>query len=236
MAYHGLIERWRSETLIYVYELPGFVAIAADTETALEHLPNAVNVHLRWLDAHGLPYQPGTVTTFEEGVATDTGIGPFFQLDAGSPSLTLLENAEAIGRAALDDLIVLYEEASAEQRAYKFKPDEWSAAEIVRHIAEMDVWYSTRLSLRVTQDFNAVELPADPIAALHFASTLVEERLQQIYDPHRSLKYDADEEDWSLAKVMRRRTAHLREHYPQLLRAVRQRMVAQAEQVNGRSR
>lgn len=226
MAYRAVIERWDNRQVAYVCELPGCRVTASTVETALAALESAIPDHLRWLDMYRIFYKRHNsyeLSVVEESTA-ENGISPFFSTDLQPPGDDEFEFALVTAAGARDDLIRMYAEASIPQRSYKHKPEEWSANEILLHIAERDLWYASRLETEFSES-RPPELPDAPLEALIIAAIYVEQRMEYVFDIARSHKFEHGAEEWSLSKVIRRRTGHLRHHYPQLLRAVRQRMI-----------
>lgn len=225
MSYRAVIERWNDRQIAYVCELPGCRVTASTVDTTLAALESAIPDYIRWLEGYRIPYktQGSPELGVVEELTAEDGVGPFFSTDLQPPSFDEFEFALVVAAGARDDLIRLYAEASIPQRSYKHTPDEWSADEILMHIAERDLWYASRLETQFSEAV-APELPDAPLEAVIIAAIYVEQRMQYVFDIARSHKFEHGAEEWSLSKVIRRRTGHLRHHYPQLLLAVRQRM------------
>lgn len=227
MALRAVIERWSSENILYVCELPGCIVSARALDTALAAAPDAIRTYIRWAHTRGITLPPldgVALTVVEEGTSAQRGIGPFFSADNGVVTAPDFERALAVCRAARDDLIALYQQADERQRVFKRSDDEWSAFEIMQHVAAMDLWYSTRTLSRYVEE-PVYTLPRDAIDAVKFAAECAEFTLRDVYEHRPGARFERDDEEWSLVKLIRRRAGHLREHYPQLLLAVRQRML-----------
>jgi predicted RNase H-like HicB family nuclease len=227
MALRAVIERWSAENILYVCELPGCIVSARSLDTALAAAPDAIRAYVRWARAHVIILPPlnGTeLTVVEEGTPAPRGIGPFFSTDNGTLNQTEFDLAVQVCHAALSDLIALYQEADERQQMFKRSDSEWSAFEIMQHVAAMDLWYSTRTLSRYVEE-PAYTLPRDAIDAVKFAAECADFTLRDVFEHRRGAKFERDDEEWSLLKLIRRRAGHLREHYPQLLLAVRQRML-----------
>lgn len=225
MAYRAVLERWKSENMLYVCELPGCLISASSVDIAIAAAPNAIRDYLRWAAAHEIPLESKSIelSVVEEGQPILDGIGPIFSSDSHAPDEHEFDTALMICRAALEDLISLYQEADARQQVYKFQPEEWSAREIMEHIARTDLWYATRLRSPYEPSFT-FDPPEDVIDAARYSQSHVEDMMREVFYNGRSARFERDYEDWTLRKLIRRRAGHLREHYPQLLLAVRQRI------------
>lgn len=227
MLYRAVLERWQTDNRLYVCDLPGCHFVARTVDVVMAGAQNAIRDYFRWARSHQLSLKGDSaveLSIIEEGHAQAGDIGPFFSSDLIALSADELALSFAISTAALGDVVRLYQEAGHSQRFYKHTPDELSADDILRHVARSDLWYATRL-YNGYKPPSPPPLPEDSVAAVWFASDYVNQRLMEVFENGRSRKYEADFEEWSLTKVIRRRTAHLREHYPRMLLAVRQRMV-----------
>ena len=217
VAFRALIEQWGRETLVFFDGRPGCFVSAATLEEAMAAAPAAVAEHIAWLTAHGLGLS-GMVATVEiaEHLRPRPGArGLRFTADLVPPSDEDLERALTIGALACAELIDLFERASPEQRARTIPPGvhelDKSITDQLRHLAELDVVYAATLSERQTA---TVELPTDPTEALRTSDQHVAATLRTLPASLRSRRFVHDGEEWTAAKVARRRTGHLFEHYP----------------------
>ncbi len=87
-----------------------------------------------------------------------------------------------------------------------------AAEQTLRHVAEMDRWYATRVAPANGTPFAALE---DEVVQ---SASLFEETIDLVLTMHQPLTWDLDGESWSVRKALRRRTGHLREHLLDLLR------------------
>lgn len=226
MAYRAVLERWDAESMLFVCELPGCVVSASTVETVLTAAPGVIYDYLRWARARGIKFPAQDkmdLSVIEEGQAVMPGVGPFFAADLGMIEDDEFERAIAVCKTAINDLIRIFEEADERQQNYKASETEWSPREIMQHLAAMEIWYSTRPESGLSKQ-NGYEMPADPVEALKFASECANFSMREVFEKRRNHKFERDYEEWSLIKMIRRRAGHLREHYPQLLLAVRQRI------------
>jgi len=156
------------------------------------------------VDGHGYPpalEDEGGLVILED-LKSDEAIGPRFEPDLVEPSPDEIEAALALGRVALSDVIDL---ADLLEIAGASNPE---ATRIVRHICVLDIWYSTRLG-----GPDPVLSPiADSIDAMVAAAGMFEDRIDEIRLTGETGIVVTDLEEWTLAKLLRRRTAHIREH------------------------
>lgn len=216
MPFSLLVERWGASYLGFVPELPGCQFEGTALDALVEIAPEIVATHLDWLCHHGLPAPAcGTIDVrlSELREALPGGRGPCFAADRLAPSAQAIDEALQVGEAALAELVELYRLALPAWQVASPRPAGWSPDEVLCHVAELDIWYASRLSRDGCLE---VDVPADPVAAVRvagraFASIV---RLMPI-ERHRAV-FEHDGEEWTLAKALRRRTGHLREHAPQL--------------------
>jgi predicted RNase H-like HicB family nuclease len=206
MNWEAIVERWSSETLLFIPALPGFQVNGETGEDALADAEEQVDAYLQWLrDGELLPEN----FPFPEGIAvTETRVasgeaGPMFDLDTEPIDADYAEFALAIGRAALSDLLFVFDDVPDEGR-----PD---AERILRHVAEMDRWYATRMAPAQGKPFTAIE---DELVQ---SASLFEETIDGMIASRQAATWTLNDEDWSIRKALRRRTGHLREHLADLL-------------------
>jgi hypothetical protein len=219
-TYHALVEQWRSETLVFFDGWPGCFASAPVLEEAVAAAPAAVADHLLWLADHGLPVPVDGITSVEvaEHLRPRPGVkGLRFDADLAPPSEAHLEHALTVGALACADLIDVYEHAGPRRRLQTTPPGvqelHKSIADQLRHIAALDLTYVATLSDRQTAGA-AIELPDDPAESLRLSNQHVAATLRNLPASLRSRVFLRDGEEWTVAKVIRRRTGHLFEHYP----------------------
>lgn len=224
MPYRAVLERWKTENILYINDLPGCTVKASNVDIVMAAAPDAISAYFRWATAHHilLGEKSLELAVVEEGRPLMEGVGPFFSTDSHPLEEADYLRGVQVMNAALGDLITLYEQADEHQRTYKFLPHEWSARDVLKHIVETDLWYATRLRSMFDRkpDFDP---PADPIEAARYAHDRVEDVMRDAFYNARASRFESEFEEWTLRKLIRRRAAHLREHYPQMLLAVRQR-------------
>ena len=201
--YEGLMEEWPDRAQLYVKELPGFFASAPTRDELIEISLPALDLHLSWLDGHG--YE-GTIAdegglVIDEDLGSQGELGPRFEADLVEPDHDAIEQALGLGRVALSDVIDLVDAHEASQG-----PSE-EFDRIVRHLAVQDLWFATRLN----DSPPSLKPVADPVDAMITAAGLFEERIDDLAGEAPGVII-RDGEEWTLAKLLRRRSAHVREH------------------------
>ncbi len=205
MTWPVLIEEWTSESLAFVPDLPGFQIAGATPDDAFTTAKEVVGRYITWLTEGELVPDDFLVQDLElseKRIAVD-GAGPLFNADQIAPSTEHAELALAVGRAALSDLLFVRDDIPVESRN--------AADQVLRHVAEMDRWYAMRISEAIGKPFTSIE---DELVQ---SASLFEEIIDLAIESNRAESWTIDGEQWSLAKVLRRRTGHLREHLPQLM-------------------
>lgn len=203
----GLIEHWENESLLFVRALPGFQVSGTSAADLRGKSGTALQSHLDWLVDRELIDHPGSEVVLhiaEEEHSSASGKGPQFAADLIPPGEEEIESALAVGRAALSDLIDAYEAISDEFELER-------ATRTLGHVAEMDRWYASRLSGTRPKTYQG-----NPVDTLVAAGGAFEDAVDEFAASSTSVPITRDDEEWTLAKVLRRRTGHLREHLPGL--------------------
>jgi hypothetical protein len=197
----ALIEHWPGESLLFVRALPGLQVSGHGAADLQRRAGGALQAHLDWLVERDLIDQPSgevELTVAEEAQALSASIGPLFVADLVAPSDDEVESALAVGRAALSDLIDAFD-ASARSAG-------GGNPEALRDVSRMDGWYASRLSGTVSET-----AAGDPIDELVATAGAFEEAVDAFVVAGEPDLFVRDGEEWTLAKLLRRRTGHLRE-------------------------
>ena len=134
--------------------------------------------------------------------AESATIGPLFAADLPAPSDAEIETALAVGRAAISDLIDYFDATAGS--------DEIELTVTAVQIAQQDDWYASRLGAAQLTAF-----ATDPLDTLVQAAGRFEDEVDAYVSSAKPELWRIDGEEWTLAKLLRRRTAHLREHLPE---------------------
>lgn len=207
MRYPAVIEVWSSESLLFVPDLPGFQVNGRSADDAIRLAPSRLLAFLEWLSELELITLPDDGADIEvvETIRSDGDAGPLFAADERTPGEDQVELALAVGRGEVSDIIEVVSDLGEVGMA--------EARRILTHLAELDRWYASRLDADTTPS----PAGADPIETLVQAASDFEEAVDRRVELGAGGVREIDGERWSLAKVLRRRTGHLREHLPELI-------------------
>ena len=205
MSLPAIAEVWTSETLVFVPSLPGFQVSATALDSAFEAAYDRIDGFCQWLiEGEVIPAAPESTELDLVQTLAATGVhGPLFDSDSEPATDEHRELALTIGRAALSDLLFVLDDVSGGERS--------AAERILRHVAELDRWYATRIAPASGSPFSALE---DELVQ---SASLFEETIDGLPSARLREVWTIDGEEWSIRKVLRRRTGHLREHLPELL-------------------
>ena len=207
MRYPAVIEVWSKETLLFVPDLPGFQVNATSPDAAIRVAPTRLLAFLEWiseLDLITLPTDGADIEVVET-LRADGDAGPLFAADERTPNEEEVELALAVARGEVSDVVDLVSDLGEAGMA--------EARRMLTHLSEMDLWYADRLRVDTTPS-TAV---TDPIETLVQAASDVEAAIDRRVELGPDGVWEVDGERWSLAKILRRRTGHLREHLPELI-------------------
>ena len=207
MRYEAVVEVWPSQALLFVPGLPGFQVNAESPADAARVAPARLLAFLEWLSDLELIELPSDGAEIEvtATLRADRDAGPLFAVDERTPGEDHVELALAVGRGEVSDIVELVSDlGEAGMR---------DARRVLTHLAEMDLWYASRLRV----DMSSSPAVADPVEVLISAASVVEEAVDHRVELGPDGVWEIDGERWSLAKVLRRRTGHLREHLPELI-------------------
>jgi predicted RNase H-like HicB family nuclease len=230
MHFYALVEDWPGESMAFFREFPGCFSSASTYAGALKAAPAAISSYLNWLKKNDLAIideenSEIEVVVKERLTAVGGQVGPRFEADLAPPDDVEIENALNVAAAARADLLELYDSVPPEQRNRPVSPDSWSLTQHLQHILEAEDSYVSRLMEHPTATFGNALLP-DLSMALFDHAMDHEIFLRGLSRADRERVFTHEGEEWTAAKVLRRMSEHLREHYPW--------MVAIAEKLNTR--
>ncbi len=225
MRFYALVEDWPGESLAYFRELPGCFSSAPTYEEALKVAPQAISAFLKWSKENDLVLieqydgEIDVVVTERLGAVNDQK-GPIFKADLPPPDDAEIDNALNVAAVTRAALLELYDEVPVELRGRSTSPGAWSLTQHLHHIFESEGWYISRLTEHPTATFGNA-LPPDLSMAL-FENAMDDELFLRGLSPEdRERIFTHEGEDWTATKVLRRMTAHLREHYPWMVEIAR---------------
>jgi predicted RNase H-like HicB family nuclease len=230
MRFYALVEDWHGESMAYFRELPGCFSSAPTCEEAVKAAPDAISAFLKWSKQNDLAFiedNDGEIEVIlkERLSAINGQVGPRFEADLSPPDDVEIDNALDVAAAARAALLELYDDMPPAQRNRPNSPDGWSLTQHLNHILEAEVWYISRLTEYPIETSANVQ-PSD-LSMVLFENAMDHELiLRGLSLAERERVFLHEGEEWTAAKVLRRMTGHLREHYPW--------MVAIAEELNTR--
>ena len=232
---HG--ERWR---YAHVIELPGCFTRGETREEVLGALPDAIAGHIAFLGARGRPVD---ATTLDFGVVEEIHGIPELG-EAGGAVALFASDGEPVGEEEfghfLDlmrwnrgELFGIVEPLSEDERNARPLPDKWTIEETLRHVANAEEWYVSRLGAEVQGEYEGFVRGMNPeerwgsilerleatrrgcVHALEYAFGRGAEGVfsRAAYTRH-------PEERWTFRKVLRRFVEHEREHIGTIKRVV----------------
>jgi len=224
MDWYALIEEWPNESLVGFRELPGCLSAAPTAEEAIEKAPAAIVDYLRWLKQNKIFFLEREVDSInvvvKERLRADR-VGPRFEAELIAPTDQEMTNALTVAATTRALLAELYNKVPPAQRSCAFKPGEWSLSEHLQHILKADAHYVGCLNDQPPEDLL-------PVPEAELPMTLIENGmkyetfLRRLTAEKRAHVYIHDEAEWTAAKVLRRMTEHLRDHYPWMQTIARQ--------------
>lgn len=216
MQFYALIEEWPDECMAYFRELPGCYCSTPTFQEIGAAMPGSVADYLKWLKVNNITVLEEfddviDVVETEHIRVKDGEYGPRFEADLPPPGDAEIDKALNVAAAARAAILDLYESLPPEQQNRRLSPDSWSLAEHLQHLYESEDWYISRLEEQPDNDFPA---PSDLMMAFFDKAMDYELLLRALTPEQRQRVFIHDGEEWTAAKVLRRMTGHVREHYP----------------------
>jgi predicted RNase H-like HicB family nuclease len=217
MRYFALVEDWPGGSMVYFRELPGCFSSEPTYEEALKAAPAAIASYLNWLKKNDLDIveeNDGKIeVVVKERLAALDQIGPRFETDLAPPGDVEIDNALNVAAVARAELLELYDSAPQQYRDLSKSPGAWSLTQHLQHIVESEAWYISRLTEQPAATSDSA-LPSDLSMALFDDAMDHELLLRGLSLAERERIFLHEGAEWTAAKVLRRMTKHLREHYP----------------------
>lgn len=218
MQFNALIEEWPEESMAFFRELPGCYCSAPTYEALLKTIPASIADYLKWVKANDITvlddFDGQVEVVIKEHIVAENGtIGPRFEADLAPPDDIEIDKALNVAAAARAALLELYEQVPPAQQMRRLSPASWSLTEHMQHLLETEAWYLSRLSEHPIEP--ASDTPPADLAMKFFDHAMdYELALRALTAEQRQHIYTHNGEQWTAAKVLRRMTEHLREHYP----------------------
>ncbi len=220
MQFYALLEEWPGESIAFFRELPGCFSSAPTPQDALKAAPLAIETYFRWLKENNIviveeDINPIEVVLSERLSSSGNASGPLFNADLAAPDDLEIDNA--LNVAATARALIIEMVANVPEHLYEHAPTpkSWSLTQHLRHIMENEILYVSRLSNQPRSEQSAPSMSTDEISMKIFENAMDSEiLLRELTPAQRTQVFVHDGESWTPAKVLRRMTQHLREHYP----------------------
>ena len=220
MQFYALVEEWPHESMVYFRELPGCFSTAPTTAEALRNAPETIERYFRWLKENEIvlvegEIKPISVVVKEQIASADGNTGPCFEADRAAPDDLEIDNALNVAATARALIIEFMAEMPTALHNVTPPQDGWSLTQHLSHLMESEVWYVERLQEHPPAEQDTSSMSADEISMKMFENAMDNETLlRDLPEAQRSQVLVHNGETWTAAKVLRRMTGHLREHYP----------------------
>lgn len=219
MQFHALLEEWPGESIAFFRALPGCFSSAPTTEEALKAAPVAIETYFRWLKENNIVLTEEEINplevTLSERLSSHDDCGPLFNADCAAPDDLEIDNA--LNVAATARALIIEMVANVPGHLYNLEPapGKWSLHQHLRHILELENWYTSRLTEQPAQEELPPTMTTDEISMKIFENAMDSETfLNGLTAAQRKQVFIHEGEAWTAAKVLRRMAQHLREHYP----------------------
>ncbi len=218
MQFYALTEEWPGESTLFFRALPGCFVSATTTHAAFQASSAVIEQYFRWLKANDLAvvegnYQPIDVVLAEKLAAEGGRIGPCFAADRRTPNELEVDNALNVSATARALIIEVINDTPAQLVSQAPEVGSWSLIEHLRHVMESDNHYISRLQKQPVEPTLDPALSAEDLAMKMFEDAMDNElTLRELLGRANAPQVVVDGQEWTLAKVLRRQTAHLYEH------------------------
>ena len=223
MAYKtSLIIGPDGSTQSHIHSLMGCFALASTKERATVKLRSAIPEYFRWLRSHredvAIPTNPKLVVIQElrmRGSPGDAGgPDPLLRCDKVPASHQDVTRCLRLLGYTREDLLQLLSSHSKGALDWKPKGEPRSVRNALRHVAQVDIWYLSRIE--ADPPFDKAKMK-DVFAFLKYSRSLVAEalpsltqtQLTKVFYPH---KWSDKPYPWTATKVLHRLVTHERQH------------------------
>lgn len=209
-------------TQSHVHSLMGCFALASTKERATMKVKSAIPEYFRWLRSHGedvaIPTKPKLVVAQELRVRKSPGDAggpdPLLRCDKVPASHQDVTRCLRLLSYAREDLLRLLSGRSKEALDWKPKGEPRSVLNALQHIAQVDIWYLSRISADPYLDRAKT---IDVLTFLKYSRSLVAEalpsltstQLRKVFHPR---KWSEKPYPWTATKVLHRLVTHERQH------------------------
>lgn len=205
MTWPALLEVREAGVTLFVPDLPGFHTSADTDAEAMSAADTAIERYVGWLvSGEMLPEGTGVEPLqVAERIEAPAGGRAIFSHDRAPVSDELYELGLAVGRAVISDLLFVWDDIPQERRA--------DANRILEQVAKGDRWFASRIVAPRESPFHSIE------DELIQSASLFEETIDATFSASNGATWERDGEQWTIGKLLRLRTCHLREHLPAVM-------------------
>lgn len=223
MAYKAsLIIGQDKSTQSHVHNLMGCFALASTKERAIEKLRTGIPEYFRWLQLHGEDVRTPTsprLSIVQELLMTGSpgdagGPDPLLRCDKVVSSERDIARCLQLLDYTREDLLGLVSGLSEEVLDWKPRGEPRTVRNALRHIAQVDVWYLSRIDADPPLDRSKT---FDVFTFLEYSRALVraalpsltKSQLGKVFYPR---KWSEKSYPWTATKVLHRLVTHERQH------------------------
>lgn len=216
----GLENNIEGRSLAWVLDHPGCFAYGSDGTEAILRVPQALITYREWIgEKTGHSWLSDledfdiALTEVFECYKVSSGnreieINAFFQDDTRLLSAVEIEQASQLLTWSRMDLEQLISLLTPQQREQKFSGERWSIDGVIRHVANANWWYLSRLDLAAVPRDQLSNNPMERLNQVHDLLISCLPALKNCPD----LK-EVDGETWSARKLLHRALWHIRDHH-----------------------
>jgi len=201
-------------SMAHVLDLPGCIAQGATPDECLARVPASMARYLDWLRRCGEPAppqdEPIAIEVVERNPSTiHTGLIGFYAAERVPVTDAEIARFLRLMSHSRQRLLRLVQDVTPAMLASKPRRAAWTLEEVLRHVANAERWYLTRLWGRKVRSF-----PPQPDVFQRLAIVRAEavRRLSSLSARDRARIVTRDDELWSARKVFRRFLEHEAEH------------------------
>jgi len=234
------LEHGKRRWYAHVAELPGCFTREDDREKALIALPEAISRHLEYLRSKGVKrgWTASGIRVVEEvdgipELGEAGGAVALFKSDEAPVSGAEFRSFLELMRWNREELMSIVEPLSENARTARPLHDKWTINETLRHIANAEEWYISRLGLDAQREYETFIESTKPAERKQTIPDRLDMTRQGVYHElgasfrrgvprvfTRSAYTKHPEEEWTFRKVLRRFVEHEREHIGTIKRVI----------------
>jgi hypothetical protein len=218
----GIDKGFENKVVAYALDYPGCFAYGMDETEALLRLPQALLNYEVWIKDHtedcwvNFTEMDLRVTDVMDSFVINEESHPelagvevnaFFEDDLKLVTEIEVERALLVFTWQRDELYGGISTLSQEVLEKQYPDQRWNILGILKHIANAENWYLSRLGY---SNLRKDQLPEQPLARLEMMQDAISTEFRQFPGDNRVLNIDG--ETWSCRKILRRTLWHQRDH------------------------